>query len=51
MTNAEKQALRDKINEIIAEAQSKSDAVIEGKGEEALAMVPPDDGDPNDPPN
>lgn len=50
MTNVEKQALRDKINAIIAEAQSKSDSVVEGLGSEAMAMIPPDDDDET-PPN
>lgn len=49
MTNLQKQALREKIDEIIAEAQSNSQSAIEGKAAEAMAMIPPDDDDGDDP--
>ena len=49
MTNVEKQALRDKIDAIIADAQANSQSVIEGKAIEAKAMIPPDDDDGGDP--
>ncbi len=50
MTSAEKQALRDKIDAIIADAQANSQSAIEGKAIEAKAMIPPDEDPGQEPP-